>query len=58
MNKKHLPDQRIDFDDSGHTIQRWRTVCGYECTYAEYRRMLLQHKRNVNCKKCLEELGK
>ncbi len=50
MKKKHAADQSIDLDDPRH---RCLTVCGYECTDAEYRRMLRQHVRYVTCKRCL-----
>jgi len=50
MNKKHAADRSIDLDDP---CPRYLTICGYECTRAEYDIMLRKHIRYVSCKRCL-----
>ena len=45
MKRKHAPSDNLNL-----------TVCGYECTDAEYKRMLRTHMRYVNCKRCKEML--
>ena len=47
MRKKHAASE----------IEK-RTVCGHECTYQEYQKMRGRKATKINCKHCLQVLGR
>ncbi len=46
MHKRHAPSKEYQL-----------TMCGYECTPAEYQAMKRRGEKAVSCKRCLDALA-